>query len=287
MWGGSSRSFRRSRLDSPTHPPIEMDMLGGMFGGEEANDSPCEAEAPGQAMMATGLITIKEKVNMLEAFTAMAGQEVEMANRYGVENEEGQRIFFAIEQTNCCMRQMKQVFPDCAPWDIDINYTGHGGSTLAYKMTRPWTCTFCCFNRPEVELVDVLNGDELVGTLTDPWTCCDLTYTGRDKDGDDIFYVKGGCCQMGLFCPLPCGPCSEVHFSVENADGLEVSELTKKVPGCCKFLMAPDVDNYVIDFTGGLDQLNQRLLMMAMAIFVDYRYFNDNPNDDNDGGGGE
>jgi len=258
-----------------------------MFGGGDA-DTECSPRAPAQCVMGTQFVTVIEKVNVLEALSAMAGQEIEMANNYKVVDADGEDMFLASEQTDCITRQIKQCAGDCAPWNVDMHYTQGGAHALAYKITRPFTCTCCCFNRPVATLTDELNDGATIASITDPYACCDLTFTIRNADEEPILYVKGGCCQMGLFCPLPCGPCAEVNFSVEDPDGNEVAILHKKVPGCCKFFLAPDVENYEIDFEN-LQTLEQRLSMIMLAIFIDFRYFNENSNDDNGGlfGGGD
>merc|ERR1711871_1158174 len=107
------------------------------------------------------------------------------------------------------MGQIKQCFGDCAPWKLDILYTQGGQQQVAYKLEREWTCTFCCFNRPEVTVTDAVTVEK-VGSLVDPFACCDLTFTLRDPFDNAALKLNGGCCQWGLCCPLPCGPCAEV-----------------------------------------------------------------------------
>merc|ERR1712113_15299 len=64
-------------------------------------------------------------------------------------------------------------------------------------------CTFtcCCFNRPVVDLIDEASGQK-IGSIRDPWACCDLTFTMRDEQDEDAIFIKGGCCQLGLFLSL-------------------------------------------------------------------------------------
>mmetsp|Transcript_21879 Transcript_21879/g.68786 ORF Transcript_21879/g.68786 Transcript_21879/m.68786 type:complete len:153 (-) Transcript_21879:42-500(-) len=145
-------------------------------------------------------------------------------------------------------------------------------------MQRDWTCTCCCFNRPAVDMTDAKTGQK-IGSISDPFACCDLAFQVRDAHGEPARKVKGGCCQCGLCCPLPCGPCAEVNFNVEDMNGNQVGSLKKKVPGCCKFFLAPDVDHFDVDF-GGVSDPSQRALLLGLAIFMDFRYFSDNPNDD-------
>jgi len=239
---------------------------------------------PGLACLAQhAKIEVKEEVNFLEALSAIIGQEIEMANKYKVFADGGEyELFYAVEQTDCCTRQMKQCAPDCAPWNLHVLYTEGGANMNAFHLERGSTCTCCCFNRPVVEVLDATTGQKM-GSLKDPFACCDLTFTVRDPNDEDALKISGGCCQWGLCCPLPCGPCAEVNFPVTDAkSGAEVGHVQKKVPSCCKFIFAPDVDNYKIDF-GGVQSPQYKALLLAFAIFLDFRYFNENPNDDQGG----
>jgi len=227
-------------------------------------------------------VYVKEKVNILEAVTAIIGQEVEMANKYSIQDESGSEVFFAVEQTSCCMRQVKQCAPDCAPWNVTIALTQGGQNQKAFELKRDFSCTCLCFNRPVVDVIDATSGDK-IGSIKDPCACCDLTFALRGPDDNTALKAVGGCCQWGLCCPLPCGPCATVSFPVKDASsGEEVGKLEKKVPGCCKFFFAPDVDNFDVDF-GGVQSPQYKALLIALAIFMDFRYFNENPNDDEGG----
>merc|ERR1719401_1487828 len=95
-------------------------------------------------------ITIREKVSALEAATAFIGAEVEMANKYVVQDRStGQPIFTALETTDCLTRQLAGCSPACAPWSVDID-TAQNGKAL--RMEKPCTLTCCCLNRPRVEI---------------------------------------------------------------------------------------------------------------------------------------
>lgn len=235
-------------------------------------------------------VEISEKASAIEALSAAAGQEIEMPNKYKVKSPDGKDIFFIVESTNCCMRQCKQVAGDCAPWDAEFRVINDDGEAEeAFKITRPTTCTCLCLNRPKVSITDVSSGKE-IASMVDPCACCDLTFAIQDEDGDHAMSVKGGCCQLGLICPLPCGPCAEVNFTVEDGDGNEVGHIQKKVPSCLKFLATPDVDNYKVTMDG-IDSAYEspkreamKIALMTMAIFIDFRYFNDNENDEDEDG---
>jgi len=233
-----------------------------------------------QSLASARFVEVREKASIIEAATAMLGSEVEMANKYRIYAMDGKQkeIMYAVEETGCCTRNLKQCFPDCMPWNVSILYTEGGGSEKAFTLHRPCSLTCCCFNRPVVNVRDEVAGQD-IGSIKDPFACCDLTFTLRDALENDVMQVKGGCCQLGLYFPCPCGPCSEVHFDVEDAEGEKAAHLVKKVPGCCKWLFASDVDNYKLDF----DKVNDprmKALLVSLAIFIDFRYYSDNRNDE-------
>jgi len=249
-----------------------------------------EMAPPGQFSMDAYMVLegmpqcqITEKASAIEAASALVlDQEIEMPNKYKVLTPEGQQAFFIVETTDACTRQCKGCCNDCASWNVEMRVLNQAGQAeQAFHFDRPWTCTCCCFNRPKVSITDQKTGEE-IAELEDPCNCCDMTFKVFEKGDDPTMYVKGGCCQWGLCCPLPCGPCAEVHFSAEDAEGQEIGSITKRVPSMLKFLATPDVDNYHVDMEG-LDPA-QKIALMAISIFIDFRYFSENANaNDSDG----
>lgn len=232
----------------------------------------------------TNSLKVKEKVNVIEAATALLGQEVEMANRYKIKNAEtDQDLFYAVEQTDCFTRQLMQCCPDCAPWKLDFLLLAGGSNQLVMQMDKEWSATCCCLNRPMVAVTDVQSGQRL-GTISDPCVCFNFKFNVYDGMGQDAFIADGGCCQPGLFCPLPCGPCAEVKFDLTNPEGQQIGQIVKKVPGCLKFLLAPDVDNYHVAFYPGAWVPETKALATALSIFMDFRFFSNNKSDDRGSG---
>lgn len=242
-------------------------------------------DIPHQQVMnqVTGL-QIKEKVRAVEAITALIGQEVEMANKYNIFNQDGtDQLFYAVEKTDFCTRQLKQCCNDCAAWNVDIFYTQGGRSDEAFKLHRDFTFTFCCLNRPVVE-VNTFQGQK-IGSLSNPCTFCNLAFDVLDTTGNPRMKVNGGCCQLGLCCPCPCGPCAEVHFDIQDKSGAVIGSIKKRLT-CCKWFMADDADNYHVDFKGVTDAAD-KILIMGAAIFMDFRYFNNNQADGQQGASGD
>lgn len=219
---------------------------------------------------------------MLQEVTAILGAEIEMANRYRVLDRAGNQLFYAVEHTNCCVRQLqKGCCHDCAPWSVDVLYTPPGALQQRFmSLRRPCQLTCCCVNRPVATVVD----DETqatLGSFRDPCSCCLLRFQVRDATDNDVLIVNGGhcCCQPGFFCPLPCGPCAEVSFSVEDAQsGSTVARISKRVPSFLSWCFTPDIDNYHVDFEQ-VTNPHWKAILLALTIFMDFRYFNTNRNE--------
>jgi len=248
--------------------------------------------APGQMGM-TGMqhiaslpaLQVQEKANMLQEISAMVGMEIEMANKYNVLDGAGNKIFFAIEETNCCKRQLQNgCCHDCAPYDVNILYTPPGQLQQNFiRMKRPFQCTCCCLNRPVADVTDESAGGMKIGSFRDPCTCCCLKFQVRDASDADVLEVDGGCLctQPGMLCPLPCGPCSKVEFDVKDAQsGTVVAKIEKQVPSCLTWCFAPDVDNYKLEFNQ-VQHPQWKAILLAFTVFMDYRYFNVNRNEEN------
>jgi hypothetical protein len=256
------------------------------------------AAAPGQAhMMAVypmgpapngmsqlrGLnaIDVKEKANVAQEVTAMVGTEVRMANKYQILDTAGNQHFFAAERTACCRRQMQQLMcHDCVSWEVDLWYTPTGYPSQQFiSVKRPCGMTCCCFNRPVANVIDDVTKAK-IGSFRDPCTCCALQFQVRDDRDAQVLTVDGGCCccQPGIWCPLPCGPCSKVAFDVkDSSSGDVVAHITKRVPSCLAWLFAPDIDNYHVTFEK-VQNPQWKAILMAFTVFMDFRYFNTNRN---------
>jgi len=238
-----------------------------------------------EALRSSKGVKIVEKVSLLEAATALMGSEIEMANKYNVKDKStGNPLFYIIESTGCCSRQIKSCCPDCVPWSVDILWTGSGGADKVMSMKRSCTWTCLCFNRPTVHIEDAKSGASM-GYVRDPCNCCGSDLAAHDASGTKLFSANGGCIQLGTIMPMPCGPCAKVEYDLQDANGQSIGMLTKKVPGCCKFFLSGDVQNYEVDFGESpvWDEPTNKALMIGLAIFMDFRYFSENPNDD-DGG---
>ncbi|CAK0884196.1 unnamed protein product, partial [Prorocentrum cordatum] len=120
-----------------------------------------------------------------------------------------------------------------------------------------------------------------VGSIRDPIKCCcvAMKFEAFDDSGNRVATASTGCgcCQCGLCCSCPCGPCSRIHLTVSGPSGKKVGRMYRQIPGCCKWMLVPDADNYFVEFDQEMDPATKVLLMsLGHGRRMDYRYFNNN-----------
>lgn len=210
-------------------------------------------------------IKVKQKFEMLEALTGY-----EQANEYKVYGDDGVKLFKCKEKSDWCARQCCP--SGCRPYDYQIKMeTGPYNDMEFLHAVREFACTCLCFNRPELTVFIPGTGQTL-GYMTDPWACCDMTFDLFDADRNLVLKVNGSCCQCGLFCKCPCGPCDSVNFDIKDGQTGEVVGDIKNKFRAANLFAASDADNYEINF-GKVQDPRWKAMVMVLAIFLDMRYF--------------
>jgi len=190
----------------------------------------------------------------------------------------GNPLYKASEKSSCCIRQFCS--PECRPFQViisNINNQNDDADPVPFlKIDRPCACTCYCFGRPEVKLYWIEDGkEELLGKVIDPLNCCNLFVDVYNKEGEKKYRINGSCCQLGLHCKLPCEPCQTIDFDVQNPGGDTLSHLQKRSPGCCQAAVS-DTANFSITFPQEATK-EDKALIMAAVIFMDYRFFEEKP----------
>ena len=229
-------------------------------------------------------IIIKQKVELIEALT---GCETE--NKYHVYSydpslgRKGAQIFKCKEKSDFCSRIC--LSGGCRPFEMNISTLAANGEYEPFlHLERPCSCTFLCFNRPEIRVTLVESGRaEYLGKVVDPYNFCNMEIDTYDQDNTLKHKVYGSCCQLGVFCRLPCDPCQTIDFDVKSAAGEVVSQVQKKSKGCLQATYT-DADNFYLTFPKNIS-VNEKVLLMSAVLFLDFRHFEVNPNQNRNQGG--
>ena len=187
-------------------------------------------------------------------------------------------LFKCKEQSECCQR-------NCCPAgarefsmaikhvesnnEVDDDFTK--ANISAYK---PFKCTCCCLERPEMNVI--VNGN-LVGTVEQPFYCCDPIFTIKDEFGKLNYFIWADCCQCGYCCGNNiCGKLSETWFFIYNYQNMSeaVGSIVKKVAKLSE--MITNADSYLITFPPDATSADKLLLIIA-GLMIDYQYFENSP----------
>lgn len=205
----------------------------------------------------------------------------ESPNRYFVFSQSptaGMKMLFKCkEQSECCQRNC------CAAsqreFVMDIKHVVNAGfmddnfQNNYIHVNKPFKCTCCCLERPEM-IATFVQGNQMLGKVRQPFTCCDPVFTIHDNSGTPKFFIHADCCQCGLCCANNfCGKMSEARFNIYRDIGLTqmVGSILKK-PATSVSEMVTSADSYQINFP--VDALpNEKLLLILTGLMIDYQFF--------------
>lgn len=260
-WGGSEKF----EALNPSGQPVQITMSSAMKTLEGKHE-----------------ISVKQRWSKLETMCS----PFESKNKYDVYAGRS-RIFYAEEKTGCCMRQFQNgCCADCAPFEVDIDMVGYVSNTEGvFKLKKDCGLVCCCFNRPVVEVFD--GDNHKIGSIRDPCALCptNMTFDVRDHQDNRLVFAESGVCQWGLCCPFPFGPCKTVDFPLKDNDGVVLGTMQKRMKGMMKMCLCSwcfeDVESYKIDMKD-VEDPRLKVLIMALAIFTDFRYFSNTGDDEKD-----
>jgi len=222
----------------------------------------------------------------IQALEAISGGCCEFNNKYKVLNENGNLVYNAVEDSECCCRCC------CAPHHtLSVTFTDENGKSVAV-LDRPFKCTGCCpsllascRSKATVAMGDDMKIRSLIyqpvggGGFKPSYDI----YTGEnisiDMENDAIetslmktAVVEGPtCCFGGFF---------ESDFVVRSpgenpSESLVYGNITKVGTASLKDAareLLTDADNFKINFTNEADPV-LRATMMAQMVLLDYMFF--------------
>ena len=110
-----------------------------------------------------------------------------------------------------------------------------------------------------------------IGSVHDPFTCCNPFYSIKDENKNEKYRIYGACCQKGFWC------CEDVLFYIYPGGDSEMKEenaigkITKKWTDCVKECFTK-ANNYVTDFPKDATP-DDKLLFIGVTLLIDYTLF--------------
>ncbi|XP_042190584.1 phospholipid scramblase 1 isoform X2 [Callorhinchus milii] len=193
------------------------------------------------------------------SYNTLVGFETQ--NKYEVKNSLGQRIYFAVEESDFCNRMC------CgANRAFTIKILDNVGQPII-QFTRPLACGFCCcpccLNTMEVEAPP----GNIIGYVTQEWHPFQPRFNVQDEKHETVLKIKGPCLAFNCF--------GDVGFEVVSLDESNiVGRITKQWSGLSREMFT-DSDSFGIQFPMDLD-VKVKAVLLGACLLVDFMYFEQN-----------
>ena len=144
------------------------------------------------------------------------------------------------------------------------------------KMIKPMKCPIFCLFRPLfiIEYLNMEKSYEKLGTIIYEFSFYDPIFVVQNENGENIYYITGKYCQLGLMCRNNIfGKTEEAHFYIYSYNDKE-----KVIGDICKEYSSSYMniaDDFLVTFPENASA-KEKLLLMMTAVMIDYQYFEKN-----------
>ncbi|XP_054731734.1 phospholipid scramblase 2-like isoform X4 [Anastrepha obliqua] len=206
-------------------------------------------------------LLVKQKVELLEAFTGF-----ETNNKFSIKNALGQKVYFAVEENDCCTRN---ICGPSRPFDMKVfdNYRNE-----VIHMNRPLACSACCFPCC-LQTMEVSSPPGcVVGTIEQEWSICSPSFRIKNHIGDTVLRIEGPFCTFTM--------CGDVQFNIVSLTGESVGKISKQWSGLARELFT-DADFFGITFPLDLD-VRIKAVLLGATFLIDAMFFEKQGNRETD-----
>lgn len=191
---------------------------------------------------------IKQKVELLEAFIGF-----ETNNKYTIKNNLGQKVFWAIEDNDCCTRNC---CGPARPFEMQITDAHHQEVIhLSRDLRCDSCCCPCCLQRLEVTSPP----GNVIGTIEQDWSILSPVFSIKNESGETVLKIEGPFCTFSI--------CGDVEFKLMTLDGKQVGKISKQWSGFARELFT-DSDFFGITFPMDLDVKMKAVMIGACFLIV-------------------
>ncbi|XP_016977084.2 phospholipid scramblase 2-like isoform X2 [Drosophila rhopaloa] len=193
--------------------------------------------------------------NKVEFFEAITGFETN--NRYSIQNALGQKVFYAVEDTNCCTRNC------CPERPFHMKVFDHYLKEEVIHLHRPLGCSSVCFPCC-LHSIDVsAPPGNVIGSIEEEWSICRPSFRILNQSGDLALRIEGPMC----FCSV----CCNVDFNVVSLTGDNVGRISKKWSGLGREFLT-DADMFGITFQKDMD-VSLKAVLLGATFLIDFMFF--------------
>ncbi|KAI8495013.1 Phospholipid scramblase 3 [Branchiostoma belcheri] len=198
-------------------------------------------------------LLVKQQVELLEAFTGF-----ETNNKYKIMNSQGQKVYFAAEDNDCCSRQC---CGNIRSFEMKIM---DNSQNEVIHLSRPLRCMHCMWACCLQELEVQSPPGTTVGWVKQTWHPFLPKFVVQNSAGETVLTIEGPC--------LNCSFCGDVEFDIMTADETsKVGKISKQWSGLAREMFT-DADNFGIQFPMDLDVKVKACLLGAVFLIVRFPF---------------
>ncbi|XP_017958067.1 phospholipid scramblase 2 isoform X1 [Drosophila navojoa] len=206
-------------------------------------------------------LLVKQKVELLEAFTGF-----ETNNKFSIKNALGQKVYYAVEDNDCCTRNM---CGPARPFDMKIfdNFQQE-----VIHLHRPLACSACCFPCCLQTMEVSAPPGNVIGSIEQEWSICSPSFRILNHLGDTVLRIEGPFCTFSL--------CGDVEFNIVSLTGAKVGKISKQWSGLAREIFT-DADFFGITFPLDLD-VRMKAVLLGATFLIDAMFFEKSGNREGD-----
>ncbi|KAH8235161.1 hypothetical protein KR032_009382 [Drosophila birchii] len=206
-------------------------------------------------------LLVKQKVELLEAFTGF-----ETNNKFSIKNALGQKVYYAVEDNDCCTRNC------CGPSrPFDMRVFDNFQQEVIH-MHRPLACSSCLFPCCLQSIEVSAPPGNVIGTIEQEWSICSPSFRILNHIGDTVLRIQGPFCTFSL--------CGDVEFDVVSLTGEKVGKISKQWSGLAREIFT-DADFFGISFPLDLD-VRMKAVLLGATFLIDAMFFEKAGNQETD-----
>ncbi|XP_025016586.1 phospholipid scramblase 2-like [Tetranychus urticae] len=169
----------------------------------------------------------------------------------------GQKIFNAIEDSDCCTRSC------CGPVRPFNMKIIDNEEREVLNIYRPLKCQGCCFPCC-LQSMQVTASGVVCGYIEQTWSLFEPKFKVCNSSGETVLRIERSFCTFSF--------CGDVEFKVLSHDGdTQIGCITKQWSGLARELFT-DADHFGISFPMDLD-VNIKAVLLGACFLIDFMYF--------------
>lgn len=206
-------------------------------------------------------LLVKQKVELLEAFTGF-----ETNNKFTIKNSLGQKVYWAVEENDCCTRNC---CGPSRPFEMKVMDTY---KNTVISLNRPLACDKCCFPCCLQSMEVSAPPGSHIGTIEQEWSIFSPSFRIKNAAGEVVLRIEGPFCTFSL--------CGDVEFKIVTLNGDQVGKISKQWSGLAREMFT-DADFFGITFPMDLD-VHMKATMLGACFLIDAMFFEKSGNQEND-----